>query len=235
MLIANHTGKEHEEIGWAVGDAIYEYLVKQGKTVEDIEKNPSEFAKLVVKKLQEREIIGPTVARSTQKAIKEVIPYTVKLINKMWPKDHNIKHLRAMREAFSSDTRDPVRTLKAAGIDITEELEELRNTIAEISGKKPRRAQKQKRRGKKGAIQAARSFKPMEITERWIPSEVMAIAKALEFSDFSEKAMKKAEEELLNLIDRFIEENNAQALFHAVKLLRLVQRGEVEGIKRFGG
>ncbi|ALM74261.1 thymidylate synthase [Thermococcus barophilus] len=49
MLIANHTGKEHEEIGWAIGDAIYEYLVKQGKTVEDIEKNPSEFAKLVVK------------------------------------------------------------------------------------------------------------------------------------------------------------------------------------------
>ena len=49
MLIANHTGKVHEDIGWAIGDAIYEYLVKQGKTVEDIEKNPSEFAKLVVK------------------------------------------------------------------------------------------------------------------------------------------------------------------------------------------
>ena len=130
---------------------------------------------------------------------------------------------------------DPIRILKQAGIDIEPELEDLRNAIAEISGKKLKRAQKQKRRGKKGAIQAARSFKPMEITERWIPPEVLAIVKALEFSDFSEKAMKKAGEELLNLIDRFIEENNAQARFQAVKLLRLVQRGEVEGIKRFGG
>ena len=43
--------------------------------------------------------------------------------------------------------------------------------------------------------------------------------------------MKKAEEELLKLIDRFIEENSAQALFHAVKLLRLVQKRNVERIK----
>lgn len=65
-----------------------------------------------------------------------------------------------------------------------------------------------------------------------VPPEVLAIAKALEFS---EKAMKKAEEELLKLVDSFIEENNAQAVFHAVKLLRLVQRRNTEGIRSFHG
>ncbi|AJC72616.1 hypothetical protein X802_00720 [Thermococcus guaymasensis DSM 11113] len=39
----------------------------------------------------------------------------------------------------------------------------------------------------------------------------------------------------MKMIDRFIEEEDAEALFHAVKLLRLVQKGEAEGIKRFGG
>ena len=231
VLIANHVGKEHKDIGWAVGDAIYEYFVKQGKTVEDVEKNPSEFAKLVVKKLQEREVVGPTVARSTQKAIKEVIPATIKLINKMWPKDHNIKHLRAMEEAFSSDTKDPIRTLKAAGIDVTKELEELRNTIAEVTGKRP----KATRKGKKKKPPTLKPSETKKLIGEEIPPEVLSIAKALEFSDFSEKAMKKAEKELLKMIDRLIEEKDAGALFHAVKLLRLVQKGEVEEIKRFEG
>ncbi|ACS34011.1 hypothetical protein [Thermococcus gammatolerans] len=233
MLIANHVGKEHKDIGWAVGDAIYEYFVKQGKTVEDVEKNPSEFAKLVVKKLQEREVVGPTVARSTQKAIKEVIPATIKLINKMWPKDHNIKHLRAMEEAFSPDTKDPVRTLKAAGIDVTKELEELRNTIAEVTGKKPKTA---KKRGMK-KIEPRKPKYPetKKVISEEIPPEVLSIAKALEFSDFSEKAMEKAEKELLKMIDGLLDdEANAVEVFYAVKLLRLVQRGDIEGIKRFG-
>ncbi|AFL95961.1 hypothetical protein CL1_1765 [Thermococcus cleftensis] len=110
----------------------------KNKSIEDIEKRPSEFAKLVVEKLQEREILGPSVAKSTERAIKEAIPPTIKLINKMWPKDHDVKHLRAMEEAFSSQTKNPLRTLKAAGIDVTKEVEELRNAIAEITGKKPK-------------------------------------------------------------------------------------------------
>lgn len=75
VLLANHTGKASEEIGWAVGDAIYEYLVNRGgKTIEDIQKNPDEFEKTVVEKLKSYEIINDTMARSTKKAIKDVLP-----------------------------------------------------------------------------------------------------------------------------------------------------------------
>ncbi|NJE01464.1 hypothetical protein [Thermococcus sp. JdF3] len=230
VLVANHLGKEHEDIGWAIGDAIYDYLVMKNKSIEEVEKRPSEFAKLVVKKLQEREILGPSVAKSTERAIKEAIPPTIKLINKMWPKDHDVKHLRAMEEAFSPDIKDPLRTLKAAGIDVTKEVEELRNAIAEITGKKP------KARGAPpgGSRKRAKSKRP--VSSAGLPPELLAIVKALEFSDFSERAMEKAEKELLRLVDGLLEdEANAPQLFHAVKLLRLVQKGDIKGIKKLGG
>ncbi|QDA31720.1 hypothetical protein FH039_09085 [Thermococcus indicus] len=114
---------------------------------------------------------------------------------------------------------DPVGILKRNGIEVEPELEEFRQFLAEISGKK---------------IEQAKSVHP-SLGNSGIPPEVLAVAKALEFSDFSKGAMEKAEEELIKLIDRFLKEKDAQALFHAVKLLRLVQKGNVEGIKRFGG
>jgi len=72
--------------------------------------------------------------------------------------------------------------------------------------------------------------------ERELAAELLAIAKGLEFAGYSEDAMKKAEEELLKLIDELLEnEANAFQLFHAVRLLRLVQKRDRNGIKKFGG
>ncbi len=116
---------------------------------------------------------------------------------------------------MAGHVEDPVSKLKELGIDLTPELEELKQVFAEISGKKIK----------------LNSLKKTAI-DKEIPPEVLSIAKALEFSDFSEKAMRKAEKELLKLVDRLIEEKNAGALFHAVKLLRLVQKGDVEGIRK---
>ena len=109
------------------------------------------------------------------------------------------------------------RALVEEGILDEKDIAMIKQVFAEISGKKI---------GEKP---------PQTPVKSGVPPEVLAIAKAIEFSDFSEGAMKKAETELLKLIDRFIEDNNTQAMFHAVKLLRLVQKEDVEGIKRFGG
>lgn len=137
-----------------------------------------------------------------------------KIVDKLYDK-YQEDHLKAFRTALKADNPFPV--LKQAGIDIEPELEEFREFLAEISEKK---------------IGENPSQTPMK---SGVPPEVLAIAKAIEFSDFSKDAMKKAETELLKLIDRFTEKDNAQAVFHAVKLLRLVQKEDVEGIKRFGG
>ncbi len=233
LLLSHHSGKIIPEIGHAVGDAIDRYYFggEIERDISDIKKNPEEFAALIAKELKKNYII--TDEKKAKEAILKGLPPIIRIAEKLWPENHDPEHLEKASNALYKGVEDPIHILKQAGIDIEPELEELRNIIAEISGKKPKRTQKPKRE-KKGAIQSAGSFKTMEITERWIPSEVLAIAKALEFSDFSEKAMKKAEEELLKLIDRLIGEEDAQALFHAVKLLRLIQRGDVGRIKKFG-
>ena len=240
VLIANHVGKEHKDIGWAGGDAIYEYLVKQGKTVEDVEKNPSEFAKLVVKKLQEREVVGPTVARSTQKAIKEVIPATIKLINKMWPKDHNIKHLRAMEEAFSSDTKDPVRTLKAAGIDITKELEELRNTIAEVTGKKSKTGKGRRKASKtaktkvnKGKAEDGREKTFGEETLTLEAQKLLGILNSLKYAGYSKEAVGSAVNDMLKRAEELAERGELEILGLYLWTAHLLKEGRFGDAEKF--
>ncbi len=67
-----------------------------------------------------------------------------------------------------------------------------------------------------------------------LSAELLAIIKGLEFADFSENAMQKAERELLKLIDGLLDdEENALQVFYAVKVLRLIQRNDVEAIKKF--
>jgi len=77
-----------------------------------------------------------TLADSTQKVIEKVIPKAMRLVDKVWPKGYDPKFLRILGQAFSAETKDPVRTMIATGVDPTKELEDLRNTIAELTGKK---------------------------------------------------------------------------------------------------
>ncbi|EEB74674.1 hypothetical protein [Thermococcus sp. AM4] len=66
-------------------------------------------------------------------------------------------------------------------------------------------------------------------------TELITIAKALEYAGFSGEAMKRAEGDLLNRLDELLEnpEENALEIAYTVKLLRLVQRRDVEGIREF--
>jgi len=66
-------------------------------------------------------------------------------------------------------------------------------------------------------------------------TELLAIAKALKYAGFSSEAMKRAEMDLINRLDRLLEnpEENAIEIAHTVKLLRLVQKKETEKIAEF--
>ncbi|MCD6372616.1 MAG: hypothetical protein J7L37_03590 [Thermococcus sp.] len=86
------------------------------------------------------------------------------------------------------------------------------------------------------AFEARKSENPAPAKKLRRPSsELIAIAKALEYAGFSGEAMKRAEEDLFNRLDELLEniEENALEIAYTVKLLRLVQRGDVKGIREF--
>ncbi|WP_297510854.1 hypothetical protein [Thermococcus sp.] len=214
LILSHHSGAETSTIGKAVSDALNVFYGQMGKTYEDAKKEQDKLIDYITTMAKLNHV--PIVEEKLREQLKQGLPKAFKIVDKLLP-DNSKEHAMLLQDALDYDVKDPLVLLKQAGIDIEPELEEFRQFLAEISGKKI---------GEKP---------PQTPVKSGVPPEVLAIAKALEFSDFSEDAMKKAETELLKLIDRFIEENNTQSVFHAVKLLRLVQKEDVEGIKRFGG
>ncbi len=215
LIVANHESTYHPSVGHAIGDAMDSLFLNQNMSYDRLKENPDMIAQFVINHITKE--IPVADEEKLKQAIKRGLPLIFKIVDKMWP-EPNHPNLKVIGKALH-EVDDPVGILKRNGIDIEPELEEFRQFLAEISGKKV---------DPKGS-------KARKVISEEIPPEVLSIAKALEFSDFSEKVMRKAEKELLKLVDRLIEEKNAGALFHAVKLLRLVQKGEVEEIKRFEG
>ncbi|WP_258084103.1 hypothetical protein [Thermococcus thermotolerans] len=215
VAMAYHTGVHSKRSADAV-EGLLNALYTNRRDYAYIKQNYKQLAEALAYQAAKRKITADP--EKTAKVMENAFEKTFKIIDKLLP-EVNEKNLEILGRTIHKHTDDPFVVLRNAGIDIEPELEEFRQFLAEISGKK---------------IEPAKSVHP-SLGDSEFPPEVLAVAKALEFSDFSKGAMKKAEEELLKLIDLFIEENNAQALFHAVKLLRLVQKGNVEGIKRFGG
>ncbi|WP_456369147.1 hypothetical protein [Thermococcus sp.] len=171
---------------------------------------------LVARELKENEII--TDEEKAKKVILQGLPTIIRIAEKLWPENHDPEHLEKASSALYKGVENPLHILKQAGIDIELELEEFREFLAEISGKKIE--------GKESAPKLANSG---------VSPELLAIAKALEYSGFSSDALKRAEEDLLKRLDVLLEnpEGNALEIAYTVKLLRLVQRGEVDKIRGF--
>ncbi|WP_297073061.1 hypothetical protein [Thermococcus sp.] len=212
LAIARKLGNTNPAIGRAVGEALSMWLSRGG--YPDIKRNKDEFVELLAKSLQER---GMYVDDNVKKTIREALEKATKIADKLIPDVSSVKHLDATSRAIANDAEDPFQILRNAGIDIEPELEEFREFLAEISGKRAK---------PKEAAETHHSF---------IPSEVLAIAKALEYAGFSTSALKRAEEDLIRRLDVLLEnlEDNALEIAYTAKLLRLVQRKEVEKIREF--
>jgi len=165
----------NENIGHIVGNAL-SIIAEDGKHYDHLKQNPDlivDMIQLQLKKLgyrYDKDKLREMVRKAVEKA--------GKIVDKLYDK-YQEDQLKAFRTALKVDNPFPV--LKQAGIDIEPELEEFRQFLAEISGKKIE----------------PKGFKARKVISEEIPPEVLSIAKALEFSDFSEKAMKKAEKELI--------------------------------------
>ncbi|WP_048159740.1 hypothetical protein [Thermococcus barophilus] len=212
-LTLSHIAKStSKHVGHAVGDA-FDSLVLGGVKYGEMKQNPEKVADEIISAARER---GIPVKNEDKEKIITAIQKASKIVDKLTG-DVSEEKLDALYQALAEKTDDPLYILKRNGIDIEPELEEFRQFLAEISGRKTETEDLKVRTPKTG-----------------IPSEVLAIVKGLEFADFSENAMQKAEKELLELIDGLLDdEKNALWVFYAVKLLRLIQRKDLGGIKKF--
>ncbi len=111
--------------------------------------------------------------------------------------DNSKEHAILLKGAFRYHVKDPLVLLKQAGIDIEPELEEFRQFLAEISGKKV-----EPKKGRRA------TEIPKSSGNSWgARLEVLSILNSLEFSGFSEETKRKALEKLSSRIAELSKEN----------------------------
>ncbi|ASJ08955.1 hypothetical protein A3L11_06835 [Thermococcus siculi] len=127
------------------------------------------------------------VDENVKKTIRDALEKSMKIADKLIPDVSSVKHLDAISRAIANDAEDPFQILRNAGIEIEPELEEFRQFLAEISGKK---------------IEEKKKAPAGETLE--LPSDalldVLSILQALEFADYSEKAREKALQKLSSAV-----------------------------------
>ena len=191
---------------------------------------------LVARELKENGII--TDEEKTKKVILQGLPTIIRIAEKLWPENHDPEHLENASSALYKGVENPLHILKQAGIDIEPELEEFRQFLAEISGKRARTAGKSQRRETstpkfKQIEEGTGDLIGIKLPES-LKLEVLSILQALEFADYSEEAREKALQKLSGKIDKLSMEKltpeNLLKLGLYTFTIKLIKRGEFERI-----
>lgn len=133
LILSHHSAAETSAIGTAVSDAINVFYGHMGKTYEDAKKEQDMLIDYIIKMAEYNHI--PIVKDKLREQLKQGIPKAFKIVDKLLP-DNSKEHAKLLKDALNYDVKDPSVLLKQAGIDIEPELEEFRQFLAEISGKK---------------------------------------------------------------------------------------------------
>ena len=223
LAIARKLGNTNSTIGHAVGKALSMWLLRGG--YPDIKKNPDEFVELLAKILQNR---GMYVDDGVKKTIREALEKSTKIADKLIPDVSSVRHLDATSRAIANDAEDPFQILRNAGIDIKPELEEFRQFLAEISGKKVE---------KKSVPSLPMSGSGTSTDLREANLEVLSILRALKFVSYSGEAVDNAIRELEEKIDEItgLEEPSSQDIYRLglyYLALSYVRKGKFEKAER---
>ncbi|WP_087035774.1 hypothetical protein [Thermococcus litoralis] len=225
LILSHHSAAETSTIGKAVSDTLDVFYGQMGKTYEDAKKEQDKLIDYIITMAEFNHL--PIVKEKLREQLRQGLPKAFKIVDKLLP-DNSKEHAKLLRKALDYDVKDPLVILKQAGIDIEPELEEFRQFLAEISGKKmeekPKFPQVQKQT-EKGDI-------PTELPN--LPSdaflEVLSILQALEFADYSEKAKEKALQKLSSMIEGLLKDKptpeNLLKLGLYTYAVELIKRGE---------
>ncbi len=214
LALACHTGSYSPIAAGTVG-GILSAAYQTKADYSELKKRKERLARTIAREAKKRGIT--TDEEKTAKIMEEAFDKAFNIIDKIAP-DYRRDNLVILERTISSETDDPSVVLRNAGIDIEPELEEFRQFLAEISGKK---------------IEPKKP--PGTAKSQTIPAEVLAIVMGLKFAGYSEEALKKAEEEIIHRLDALIEHNiekNTLKIAYYFALLRLIQKRELEKIER---
>ena len=107
--------------------------------------------------------------KKAKQAILRGLPTIIRIAEKLWPENHDPEHLEKASNALDKGVEDPLHILKQAGIDIEPELEEFRQFLAEVSGKKVEPAPKFKRLQKEVEKELRAKGVPEEVIKATAP------------------------------------------------------------------
>ncbi|NJE75342.1 hypothetical protein E3E37_00120 [Thermococcus sp. ES12] len=184
LALAHHTGVHNDTPGWAV-EKIMSALYAQQKDYEAMKREYQEIAKALAYQAMKHGLT--TDEEKTAKVMEEALLKTFKIVDKLLP-EITEERVRIVGRALHKDTDDPFVVLRNAGIDIEPELEEFRQFLAEIGGKKME-AEPPKAGAKTGHALASPDLSKAKL-------EVLSVLNGLEFAGFSEEAKARAVEKL---------------------------------------
>ena len=131
-LALSHIAKSSsKQVGHVIGDA-FDNAVLSGYNYEKIISNPENLAEYILIGARER---GIPIREEDKEKLIVAIQKAARIADKLTD-DVSEERLDALHQALVEKTEDPLYVLKRNGIDIEPELEEFRQFLAEISGKK---------------------------------------------------------------------------------------------------
>ncbi|MCD6372369.1 MAG: hypothetical protein J7L37_02295 [Thermococcus sp.] len=222
MALAEHTGIYNGNIGHIVGNALSD-IAEDGKHYEHLKQNPDLIVDMIQLQLEK---LGYRYDKDKlREMMRTAVEKAGKIVDKLYNK-YQEDHLKALRTALKADNPFPV--LKQAGIDIEPELEEFRQFLAEISGKRVE---------KKSApsLPTSGSGTLAELGEASL--EVFSILRALKFISYNGEAVNNAIRELEEKIDEItgLEEPSSQDVYRLglyYLALDYVRKGKFEKAER---
>ena len=215
-LTMSHLAKStSKHVGHAVGDAL-DGLVVEGHEFEKLRSNPETLAELIIQFAKDR---GIPVKEEDKDKLVIAFQKAAKIADKLVA-DASEERLDALYQALAEETEDPLYILKRNGVDIEPELEEFRQFLAEISGKKieTRKAVDEMNASGNIALEA---------------QKLLGILNGLKFADYSERAVEKALKELDTQIEKLIEARNLELLGLYSTVALFLRNGRFEKAEEF--
>ncbi|NJD99632.1 hypothetical protein E3E26_07525 [Thermococcus sp. LS1] len=231
IAMAYHTGTHNPEAAKPIEKVLNaSYTLKEDYST--IKKKYTQLARAIAHHAREQGLI--TDEEKTAKVMEQAFEKTFKIVDKLLPELPKLTEERAKiaEKALEYSTDDPFVVLRNAGIDIEPELEEFRQFLAEISGKKVEPGKPKYPATKKAVEEELRKAGASE-NIKLEAQKLLGILSGLKFADYSEKAVEKALKELDAQIEKLLEGRNLKLLGVYSTVALLLRKGEFEKAEEF--